>query len=147
MTETRHYHNDATQAEKREVLRNDSYFSRQQNAIDDSGGRFAKLTPATITGVTPVPSYPSLPPNSPWANGFDNNIEPPFPVDIEAHEPVGTPVEIKASIEPELIPQVAASPSTTEVDRTGEEPIVGSTVDLPSTDAPVIGSFARRRNW
>ena len=38
--------NESTQSEKREVLRNDTYFARQQNTIDDAGGRFTKLTQA-----------------------------------------------------------------------------------------------------
>ena len=142
---THEFSNQASQSERREVLRNDTMFSRQQNTIDDSGGRFAKLTPATITGAT-SPQYPQLPPSSPWASGFDQNVEPQLGFSVDAMEPTGTHAEIEASL-PALIPQVVTSP-TTEVDRTGEEPVVGSTVvGLPSTDEPVIGSFARRRNW
>jgi hypothetical protein len=141
MTETRPYHNEATQAERKTIVKNDSYFARQQNTIDDSGGRFAKLTPATITGSTPSPQYPSLPASSPWSNGFDANVEPQLGYAVDE-----MPQEIQSS-EPALIPQVAASP-TTEVDRTGEEPVIGSTVvSFPSTDEPVIGSSIKRRDW
>ena len=138
---THEFNNQASQSERREVLRNDTMLSRQQNTIDDSGGRFAKLTPATITGATPAPQYPQLPASSPWSNGFDENVEPPLGYAVDA-----MPQEIQSTSEPELIPQVVTSP-TTEVDREGGEPVVGSTVDLPSTDDPVIGSFARRRTW
>ena len=55
---THDYDNPATQDERKAVLRNDSYFARQQNTVDDSGGRFAKLTPATITGSRSLPQYP-----------------------------------------------------------------------------------------
>ena len=136
---THEFDNDSNQAERQRVER-DSYLTRAQADADLAAqGRFKRETTTRVTGV---PVYPSLPPSSPWANGFDTNIEPPLSVD--EMPAVGT----QAEIEPELIPQVAASP-TTEVDRTGgEEPVVGSTVVvLPSADEPVIGSFARRRNW
>ena len=141
---THDFRNDSDQAERQRVER-DTYLTRAQSDADlASQGRFKRETATRVTGV---PVYPSMPSSSPWANGFDQNIEPPFPVDIEAHEPVCTPTEIEASIKPALIPLVVAASHTTEVDREGGEPVVGSTVDIPSTDEPVIGSFARRRSW
>jgi hypothetical protein len=75
---------EISQREKREVLRNDSYFSRQQNTPDDAGGRYAKLNPAKITGSTPSP-VPHQPPSSHWAKGLDEltGREGPLGFDIE----------------------------------------------------------------
>ena len=144
---THEFDNQASQAERREVLRNDTYFARQSNTVDDAGGRYAKLTPSNVIGSATSPQYPQQPENSPWHHDPVAATEP-LGFSVDAMEPVGTHAEVQASIEPALIPQVA-TPSTTDGDRTGgEEPVVGSTVvGLPSTDEPVIGSFARRRNW
>jgi hypothetical protein len=139
---THEFNNQSSQSERREVQRNDTMFSRQQNTVDDAGGRYAKLTPATITGVTPTAQYPQLPPSSPWSNGFDENVEPPLGYAVDE-----MPAQEIQSSEPALsLATVVASP-TDAGDRTGEEPVVGSTVDLPSAGDPMIGSFARRRGW
>jgi hypothetical protein len=98
MTDTRPFHNPASQAERREVLENDTYHRRAQNQADDAGGRFAKITPTTVTGVTPTPQYPQLPASSPWASGFDQNVEPALGFDVNAQEPTGTPAEVEASL-------------------------------------------------
>jgi hypothetical protein len=142
VTETRPYDNSATQDERKAILRNDSYFSRQQNTPEDAGGRYAKLTPSNVIGSKPTPQYPQLPPSSPWANGFDVNVEPQLGYAVDE-----MPAQEIQSSEPALSPATLASPDAG--DRTGgEEPVVGSTVVvLPSTGAPVIGSFARRRDW
>ena len=140
---THDFRNDSDLSERKAIVKNDTLFSRQQNFVDDAGGRYAKLTSSNVIGSKPTPQYPPLPASSPWASGFDVNVEPPLGYAVDEMPAVGT----QAEIEPALIPQVAVSPSTTEVDRTGEEPVVGSTVvGLPSTDEPVIGSFARRRS-
>ena len=74
---------EISQREKREVLRNDSYFSRQQNAIDEAGGRYAQITPSKLTGQGP--SVPQQPESSHWAKGIDEVVgaEPSFGVDID----------------------------------------------------------------
>ena len=82
MNETRPYRNEATQSEKREVLK-DTYFARQQNTADDAGGRFTKLTPTNVTGSTPVPSYPQQPTNSPWSS---NPVPPEEPLGFSVDE-------------------------------------------------------------
>ena len=139
---THEYNNQSFASERREVLRNDTHFARQSNTVDDAGGRYAKLTPSNVIGSTSAPQYPKLLASSPWSQ-FDQNVEPVLGFSVNAMEPTGTHAEVQASTEPALIPQVAASPSTTEVDRTGGEPVVGSTVvGLPSTDEPVIGPSA-----
>jgi hypothetical protein len=136
VTETRHYHNEATQAEKREVLR-DTLLARAQSDADlTSQGRFKREITTRVTGV---PSYPQLPPSSPWANGFDQNLEPPFGVDVEAHAPVGTHAEIEASIPTLKPPEVHALPAAVE-DRVGE----------PDGTPPLIPSGShsmKRRSW
>ena len=70
---THDYDNPATQAERKAIVKNDSYFARQSNIVDDAGGRYAKITPSNLTGQ----SYqvPRLPENSPWSNCFDTNVE------------------------------------------------------------------------
>jgi hypothetical protein len=62
----------------------DTLFSRQQNELDESGGRYAKQTSTTLTG-TGVPTYPKQPISSPYAKGLDEvtGPEPPLGVDIE----------------------------------------------------------------
>ena len=97
---THEYDNQVSQSERKAIVKNDTLFPRQQNTVDDSGGRFAKLTPATITGSTSSPQYPSLPASSPWSNGFDENVEPPLGYAVDEMPAQ----EIQAS-EPELIPQ------------------------------------------
>ena len=39
------------QAERREVLRNDTMLSRQQNTIDEAGGRYTRLAPISVMGA------------------------------------------------------------------------------------------------
>ena len=143
MTETRHYHNEATQAEKREVLR-DTYLNRAQSDADlTSQGRFKRETATRVTGV---PVYPQLPESSPWAHGFDTNLEPPLSVDVNAQEPVGTAKEQEqSSLALSLATEVASPPDAG--DRV-KEPVIGSTVaSFPATDEPVIGSSMKRRSW
>ena len=141
---THEFTNQASQSERREVLRNDSYLSRAQADADlTSQGRFKRETATRVTGV---PAYPSLPASSPWSSGFDQNLEPPFGVDVEAHEPVGTAKEQEQSkLALSLATEVASPPVAG--DRV-KEPVIGSTVaSFPATDEPVIGSSMKRRSW
>jgi hypothetical protein len=127
------YSNEATQAERKAIVKNDSYFARQSHTVDDAGGRYAKLTPATITGATPSPQYPSLPASSPWSSGFDTNVEPElgFAVDGMPANEIQTP-----TLKP---PEVHALPATVE-DRVGEP--VGTPPLVPT------GSHSmKRRSW
>ena len=142
MTETRHYHNDATQAEKREVLRNDTLFSRQQNYVDDAGGRYAKLTPATITGSTPAPQYPKQPANSFWSHDPVAATEP-LGFSVDAMEPVGTHAEIEASIPTLKPPEVSAFPAVE--DRVGEPAV--SVVSSPLSTQAAGSHSMKRRSW
>jgi hypothetical protein len=94
---TRHtdyeFNNDASQAEKRRVLRNDraNTFAGIQETIDAEGsGRFSKHT--TDTGSQPYPRaalpawHVQLPP------------EPPLGIDVNAVPVVGEHFEVEASI-------------------------------------------------
>ena len=93
------------QAERRETLENDrrvrepsgtsasggsTFLSHTHN---DVGGRFSAISNPTVIGSTQVPNYPAGPN---WC-ADDQGLEPPFPVDISAVEPVGEPHEIRAS--------------------------------------------------
>jgi hypothetical protein len=90
--------NETDQRERREVLRKDTYLARAQaEAEAEVGGRFKRLTPTTIVGATPVPSYPSQPSSSPY-HSDPVPPEPPLGIDVNSIEPVGTPVEIEKSI-------------------------------------------------
>jgi hypothetical protein len=84
------YWNEINMKETKEIIRNDSYCTRQQNALDEAGGRFSKLTPATVTGQSPASAQiPRQPEGSPWAS----NPVPPGELDqlgydLNAVEPV-----------------------------------------------------------
>ena len=134
---THEFNNQASQSDRREVLRNDTLFSRQQNAIDDSGGRFAKLTPATITGVTPAPIYPQLPASTPWSNGFDTNVEPQLGYAVDE---MSAPA---VSIPEEPTPSVASSGVSVGSDELVALP---SVVNLAATEAKSLtSSFTIKR--
>jgi hypothetical protein len=139
MTETRPYDNSATQAERKAVLRNDTYFARQSNTVDDAGGRFAKLTPSNLTGQ----SYqvPRLPENSPWHSDPVPATEP-LGFSVDAMEPNGTPEEVKASIAALKPPEVRLPAS---VEDHAAEP-AASVVSPLSTQA-TGSSIKRRRSW
>ena len=135
---THEFDDQASLAERRKVLRNDTYFSRQSNAADDAGGRFAKFTPVTITGSTPSPQYPSLPASSPWSQGFVSKRRLPFGVDVNA---LGTE---QANIEPALSPTtVIASPA--DVGDRAEEPVAD--VATSSAASSAVGSSIKRRGY
>jgi hypothetical protein len=90
------YWNPFSQSERKEILKNDrdtrdTFHSRAQAALDDeSGGRFAKVTPRNVTGASPSAQYPRQPENSPYAS---NPVPPGAAIDevgygINAVEPV-----------------------------------------------------------
>jgi hypothetical protein len=86
------YWNSIDKKETEEVIRNDSYFTRQRDALDESGGRFSKVNPTTVTGASP-PTYPQIP-TGPWGG---SNPVPPDPAtdtlgyDINEQEPILQP--------------------------------------------------------
>jgi hypothetical protein len=131
---THEFNNQASQSERREVLRNDTYFARQQNTADDAGGRFTKLTPSNLTGQSQ--QVPQLPASSPWANGFDVNVEPQlgFAVDEMPANETQTPALNS--------PEVHALPAAVE-DHVGER--VVSVVSPLSTQA--TRSLNKRRKF
>ena len=138
---THDYDNSATQVERKAIVKNDSYFARQSNTVDDAGGRFTKLTPATITGSTPAAQYPSLPASSPWSNGFDENVEPPLGYAVDEMPAQ----ETQSTLAPNLAAEVASPPGAGD---RAKEPVIGSTVaSFPATDEPMIGSSMKRREW
>ena len=65
---TNEFNNNTTKAERLSVER-DTYLTRAQSDADLAAqGRFKRETATRVTGV---PTYPSLPSSSPWAQGFD----------------------------------------------------------------------------
>lgn len=105
---THEFNNNSNQAERRRVER-DTYLTRAQSDADlTASGRFKKETSTRITGV---PAYPSLPASSPWSSGFDQNLEPPFGVDVGEMPAVGTEQEIQDSLDAVAARVDASSPS------------------------------------
>jgi hypothetical protein len=93
------FHNNASQATKREMLRqdklNNTLYGRAQLEIEQlNTGRFAKANPSHSA----LPEYPKLPENSPWAND-PVPPEEPLGIDVEATPVVGEAFEVQASIE------------------------------------------------
>jgi hypothetical protein len=92
---THEFNNPSDQADRKQVVKNDCYFSRAQADADMVGGRFKKETEIRVTGV---PQYPTQPETSPWANDVVG-VEPPLgysvddlggpiaPNDAETNEP------------------------------------------------------------
>jgi hypothetical protein len=106
---THEYDNPATQSEKREVLQNDTMYSRQANAIPDEGGRYARITPSKLIGSESSPQYPKLAASSPWHHEALPN-----------EEPLGIAVDEMPPLEvPAPNPTTATNPTAVEVDRAG----------------------------
>ena len=128
---THNYDNQSSQDERREVLK-DTYLNRAAADADlASSGRFKR---ETATRVTAVPVYPSLPESSPWAHGFDTNVEPVlgFAVDEMPANEIQTPA-LKS-------PEVSALPAVE--DHAGEP--VASVVSPLSAQATGSRSMKRR---
>jgi hypothetical protein len=81
------YHNDASQAERKEALKADCYFNRAQSEVGQELGRFSHLTKAS---VKPVPQYPQQPPNSPFRQD-PTGAEPPLGFDVNSMTGVAQP--------------------------------------------------------
>ena len=95
---THNYHNHATQAERKAIVKNDSYITSERNTYlsrteaeleEESGGRFKKKTRTTIVGVNPASVYPRLPQSSPWASPCPSGVEPPLGIDVNAVPDLG----------------------------------------------------------
>jgi hypothetical protein len=90
------FNNDATQAERRRVLRNDrasTFFAQALAEAGMVGGRWSKQHEAKVTGAAQYPRA-DLPA---WV-GADRAVEPPIGVAVDAQAPVGETHEIEASI-------------------------------------------------
>jgi hypothetical protein len=113
---------DITQAEKRQIVKNDTYYSRAQADVgSELGGRYRHLAPASVVGV---PQYPQQPPNSPFHHD-PTGAEPPLGIDVNEMIPVGTHAEVQASIAASLQKAIE------EGSRVARAPDV-----LPSHDGP-----------
>jgi hypothetical protein len=134
--------NEATQSEKRAIVKNDSYFSRQQNTPDDAGGRYSRITPSQLTGQSPSP-VPTLPATSSFAQGIDQVVgpEPPLGFSVNTMEVTGIPAEVEKSIvggtatTPLAVPNLegpAPNPTTT----------VGSPCAVSLVDRAGLSSFS-----
>jgi len=86
----------ATLENDRKVREGSTYFHHAAaSALDEMGGRFAKVQPTTVTGSTPS-AWPKMPEGNPWACD-PLPMEPPLGYAIDAQDPVGEPHEIAAS--------------------------------------------------
>jgi hypothetical protein len=134
---TRPYHQDATQRERKEVLRNDTLQFRTAADLGlENTGRYAK--PFTVTGTEPSAQYPRLPENS-WVN---DPVPPEAPLGhaIDEQEPCGEIGEIRASLDDTSATNVVDT-SCADPSPTGEAPLV--TV-CPKVEPPVIPNPKRR---
>jgi hypothetical protein len=134
--------NDATQAEKRKVLLNDTYHSRATVDADAPGGRFKA---SNKTPVSPT-EYPAA--AGPWSDPVEPGIEPPLGYSVDEVEPVGEYHEIQASlaatacapeescVDPSLSP-VAAIPSDAADPSPSSSPGEAGTAALTNPDAAV----------
>jgi len=107
----RPYHNESSQSERRDVLRNErtqhsTYFEQAAATVGaELGGRFAALARGqqTVVGTAPSP-YPRQH-GTPWSEP-DPNQEPPLGVDINAMEPVGGPPEVAPALPKTVVIEV-----------------------------------------
>jgi hypothetical protein len=92
---------------RREVLENDRKVREQQQAgtffshthpEDEVGGRFARVSPMTIVGATPIPKYPQLP-SGPWSGSDPVGQEPPTGVAIDYMRPLEPSMVGASSVE------------------------------------------------
>ena len=123
------FNDDTDQQTRRQVLK-DTYFARQQNTVDDAGGRYAKLNPAKVIGSTPSP-VPQQPASSPWAKSLEE-VSGPEP-------PLGTDNEFVG----ELGGASPAQASTPDAVETIAPPERGGSPTAALTDPPRL--FLRRR--
>lgn len=92
---------EPTQAEKREVRRNDTYHSRAMADADAPGGRFQAATKTAVSGAAPSVGYPRQP------AGPRVPDEPALGFAIDAMEPVGEAFEVERSLEPSPLPPLS----------------------------------------
>ena len=136
-------YNDSSQAERRAILRNEreagTYHAFATSEAGAIGGRFAAETKTNVSGATPVPQYPTLPANSPFATEPVGQ-ERPLGFPIDEMQPVGEPHEMAASLG-EVNPGAAGSllPASVEQALPGDEQRSGMESVQPSALA------ARRR--
>jgi hypothetical protein len=91
---------EITMAEKREIIRGQTFQSHAISEANQEQGRFAKINRVEVTGV---PRYPAQPPLSPWACdplGPEMLIDATDCSDTYVGEPLGTPAEIEATSAP-----------------------------------------------
>ena len=136
-------HNESSQSERRAILRNErevgTYHAFAAGEAGVVGGRFAARERSAVTGATPVPQYPTLPANSPFATEPVGQ-ERPLGFPIDEMQPVGEPHEMAASLG-EVNPDAAGSllPASVEQALPGDEQRSGMESVQPSALA------ARRR--
>jgi hypothetical protein len=91
-----------TQAEKKEVLKNDRdcFQTRAAAAADlEAQGRFKRQNETQVVGAAPA-SYPRLP-SGPWSEGDPGAPDPTTDQfgDVNSQEPTGSHVEIERSLQ------------------------------------------------
>ena len=92
---TQPFNNSASQAERREELRQQTLQFRTAADLGlENSGRFAK--PFEVIGSSPTPQYPQVAPN--WAND-PTGVEPPLGYSIDEAPVVGESFEVQASID------------------------------------------------
>lgn len=117
---THNFDNDATQAVRKAIVKNDSYITSERNTYlsrtdpdDEAGGRFKKEIPTKIIGASPALQYPRLPPSSPWASPCPTGVEPVLGIDINAVPDLGFHEAPSNSGEASASPPLAVETSPT----------------------------------
>ena len=91
------FQNDATQAERRAVVKNDrsTYLDHAiANAEAEAQGRFAKVNATKVVGVPQVPRQPE---HSFWHHDVVGQ-EPPLGYSVNDMMPTGNPAEVATSV-------------------------------------------------
>ena len=121
-----------SQAEKREVIRNDCMMTRAQADADLlNQGRFKKETATTVTGSGGAPTYPRQP-SGPWAHGDPGAPDP-------ATNELGYPIDELEPILPPTSPPSSPGDIGTEAAEKAS-PLVASTHAAAVTNPPAAAA-------
>ena len=110
------------EAERRRIMleerRGKTLMGHALAELDDAGGRYATVTPKSVTGAAPGPTYPAQPAGSPWAKDecppeplIDGRTEGNtlgYEIDRPDATPTSTALEVKEPPSPPVQVNLAA---------------------------------------
>jgi hypothetical protein len=137
------FNNNASQAERKQVLK-DTMFNRASSEASEISGRWAK--PTQVTGKDQAMHYPRLPTSSPWSNPIEA-AEPPLGVDVNETPIVGESFEVEQSLNQDFgwrktirdgVPQAAGSLISASPEPTPDGEVVrGGQAEEPALREPL----------